>query len=59
MDLVWAAAVLGTEFTCGHIWQDKSLLPAFPVPLREPSAALHVGLHSVPLLHCPWCPFFQ
>lgn len=45
IDLVWAAAVLGTEFTCGHIWQDKSLLPAFPVLLREPSAALHVGLH--------------
>lgn len=34
MDLVWAAAVLGTEFTCGHIWQDKSLLPLFSHPSR-------------------------
>lgn len=51
MGLAWAAAILGTEFTCGHIWQDKSLLPTFPVPLREPSAALHMGVHSQPPSH--------
>lgn len=46
MDLMRAAAVLGTEFTHGHIWQDKFLLTTFPVTLGEPSAALHVGVHS-------------
>lgn len=27
----------------GYVWQDKSLLATFPVPLGEPSAALGVG----------------
>lgn len=61
MDQLWAA-VLGTEVTSGQILQDKSLLPTFPVPLRDSSAALHTGLHSQPL-SCsrphPWCPFLQ
>uniref|UniRef100_A0A8C0I970 Leucine rich repeat containing 43 n=1 Tax=Bubo bubo TaxID=30461 RepID=A0A8C0I970_BUBBB len=46
------SAVLGTEFMCGHIWQDKSLLPTFPVPLRVPSAALDMEVPSQPPLCC-------
>lgn len=48
MGLVWAAAVLGTEFPCSCIQQDKPQLPTFHIPLREPRA-LHVEVHSQPL----------
>jgi len=35
MDLVWAAAVLGTEFTCGNIWQDQAPAAHIPCPSRR------------------------
>lgn len=47
MDVAWAAAVLGTEFPCGCIQQDKPQLSTFHIPLGEPRA-LHMGVHSQP-----------